>query len=88
VNLLDQATVEIWRVEFYNKGHLWHSSWHASETAAVKYLKEIEKQQGYILDPPTGPGAVEAVIVPTTKAGLIEWYNVNFCDGDLHGDMP
>jgi hypothetical protein len=46
----------------------------------------VERQQKYVDNPPTGPGVVEAVIMPTNKSGLVEWFNDTFSEGDLHGE--
>jgi hypothetical protein len=50
-------------------------SWHASGRAAQAELRRFQKERN---EPPCGPEGVEAVDVPTDRAGLLEWLNREF----------
>lgn len=49
-------------------------SWHANKQEAEAELRRHQKERG---DTASGPEAVEAVDVPTDKAGLLQWLNSN-----------
>lgn len=49
-------------------------SWHSSARQASRELRRHQKARG---GAPCGPEGVELVDVPTDKAGLLTWLNIN-----------
>lgn len=69
--------MKIYRCDFAeggnDRGNL--VSWHPSKQEADKNLRKLQKERGEDAD---GPEGVEAVEIPTDKAGLLGWLNQHF----------
>ncbi len=50
-------------------------SWHASKREAEVELRRHQKERG---GDSCGPESVTAVDIPTDKAGLLKWLNIEF----------
>jgi hypothetical protein len=66
-------SVKLYKTMFHDMDHGLMVSWHASADAAKKALRKRQAER----DQPQGVEAVEPVMVPTTKAGLLEWLNAH-----------
>lgn len=68
--------MKIYRCDFYDPDEGACVSWHASEAEALGELRRQQRARG--TSRATGPEGVTRQIIPTDRAGLIDWLNSHF----------
>lgn len=66
--------MKIYRCTIYSAHEGAMLSWHASRREAERRLRHEQRERG---EPAIGPEGVDAIDVPTDKAGLICWLNAH-----------
>ena len=63
----------IYKAQIYDKDEGAMLSWHSSEVAAKKHVREYGSGKQA-----QGPEGVQQVVIEGGKKGLLEWLNANF----------
>ncbi len=67
--------MRLYRCNSYEKDAGTVVSWHGSKAEAERELRHFQKERG---SEAVGPESIEPTDIPTDKAGLLHWLNVNF----------
>lgn len=70
--------MKIYRVSFHDSGLGTLLTWHTNKRAAVRDLREKQREAREAGNEPQGVEDVEPVDVPTDRAGLVSWLNTHF----------